>query len=206
MTVIFDFDGTLADTIHLIQRIYNEHAHEFGAEQIQESEFSYLRSLGYKKALKAKKLRWRSLPRLVMFIRREMNQHMGEVQPYEGIVPLVQELRDNGIRIGILTSNSAETVRAFLDTHTFPVFDFVVSEKTIFGKEKALKRIMERHQIGRSEVVYVGDEPRDVASCKKAGIRVIGVTWGLGGPEMMQGSKPDLLVNTVAELRAALIN
>jgi len=205
LTVIFDFDGTLADTIDLIIRVYNEHADEFGSDRVVASELPSLQKKGYKKALKAKKLRWRVLPKLIMTVRREMIQHMHEVKPYKGIKDVLEGLKYDGISIGILTSNDDALVREFLESHNFPVFDFVVSEKTIFGKDKALKRIMERHELERSRVVYVGDEPRDVSASKKAGVKVIGVTWGLGGVPGMESSRPDVTVATVTELKGAIL-
>lgn len=200
LTVIFDFDGTLANTVDLVARIYNEHAHEFGALPIDMNEISVYRKLGYKKAMKKAKIRWTILPRLVLFISREMKQHMDEVKPYPGIVEMLKELQKEGISIGVLTSNNAGLVNDFFDNNNFPQFDFIVSEKTLFGKEKALKKIIKRHDLPSHRVIYVGDEPRDITACKKAGIRVIGVTWGVGGKEGLSSTPPDWLVGTSDEL------
>ncbi len=204
LTVIFDFDGTLADTIGLVMRIYNEHAHEFGADTVDVSELTSLRKMGYRRALKAKHLKWHYLPKLVAFVRAEMRQHMAEVEPYAGIVTLLLGLKARRVTIGVLTSNDLALVQEFFDAHNFPAFDFVVSERTIFGKEKALARIMARHKLNKQNVVYVGDEPRDISASKKAGVRSVGVTWGLGGREMVEAAHPDILVSSVAELEAQL--
>lgn len=204
LVVIFDFDGTLADTIGLLLQVYNEHAHAFSADTVQMSEFTALRKMGYRRALKAKRLKWHHLPKLVAFIRKEMRQHMGEVKPYAGIVALLENLKDREVAIGVLTSNDLALVQEFFVAHQFPAFDFVVSERTIFGKEKALARILTRHGLDRQNVVYVGDEPRDVVASKKAGVTSVGVTWGLGGREMLESSYPDYLVDTVEELVSVL--
>lgn len=204
LTVIFDFDGTLADTIGLVIRIYNEHAHAFSAETVELSELTALRKLGYRRALKAKRLKWHHLPKMVALIRKEMRQHMVGVEPYAGIVPLLNQLKQRGVTIGVLTSNDLALVQEFFTVHGFPPFDFVVSERTIFGKEKALARILDRHELQRDAVVYVGDEPRDIIASKKAGIKSVGVSWGLGGREMLETAHPDTLVDTVDELSKAL--
>lgn len=199
-TVIFDFDGTLANSIDLVFRLYNEHVEQFGYLPLTKEEFPSLRRLGYKKAMKAKHIRYTMLPRIVVTIGREMRQHMDEVLPYDGIVEMLKGLRQNGFSIGVLTSNQASLVKEFFSKHNFPEFDFVVSEKTLFGKDKALKRILKRHGLHREQVIYVGDEPRDVVASHKAGIQVIGVSWGLGGVEGLQPAKPDVLVSTPQEL------
>ena len=161
-TVIFDFDGTLADTLELMLRLYNESTEEFGTLPVDINEVDELRALGYKGAMKQKKIRLTRLPKIVVHIIREMKQHMHEVSPHEGIIPMLQDLQNRGISIGVLTSNNAALVQDFFDTNGFPEFDFVVSEKTLFGKEKALRRIMKRHRLKKERVVYVGDEPRAV--------------------------------------------
>lgn len=204
-TVIFDFDGTLADTIGLVMRLYNEHAANFGSDPVDVSEFPTLRKLGYRRALKAKRIHWYVLPRLVAFIRREMRQHMHEVEPYDGIVDMLKALQSNGLSIGVLTSNDASLVQEFFTAHNFPAFNFVVSEKTIFGKDRALNKIVEIHKLDKDSVVYIGDEPRDITSSHKAGVKVIGVAWGLGGRELLEKSNPDLVVDTVAELQQSLL-
>lgn len=204
LTVIFDFDGTLADTIGLVMRIYNEHAHSFHAETVEQSELNALRKLGYRRALKSKHLKWHHLPKLVAVVRKEMRQHMGEVQPYPGVVQLLHELKKQNLIIGVLTSNDQALVQEFFTAHGFPVFDFVVSDHSIFGKDKALVKICSRHGYERQNVVYVGDEARDVIASKKAGIHSIGVTWGGGGREMLESARPTILVSTVDELNTAV--
>ena len=95
-------------------------------------------------------------------------------------------------------------MQEFLQTHHFPIFDFVVSEKTLFGKDKALRRIMKRHRLVREKVVYVGDEPRDVTACRKAGIKIVGVSWGFGGRQGLLATPPDVLIDTPTQLKAAI--
>ena len=204
-TVIFDFDGTLADTVSLMVGLYNKIGPEYGALPITEDEFDGLRTLGYKKAMKAKNIKIRMLPKIAMTVSKEMKLHMDDVKPYDGIVDTLKRLKARGINIGILTSNNAGLVHDFLDANDFPEFDFVVSEKTFFGKEKALRRIMNRHDIPKEQMIYVGDEPRDVVSSVKAGVRVFAVTWGLGGVEGLKKTPPDRLVSTPAELYDCVI-
>lgn len=141
-TVIFDFDGTLANSLDLVFKLYNEHAAQFGYIPLKLEEMPRLRRLGYRKAMRAKNIKMRMLPKMVLTISREMRQRMDEVEPYLGIIDVLKSLQKEGFSIGILTSNQAGVVTEFLKVHNFPEFDFVVSEKTLFGKDKALKRIL----------------------------------------------------------------
>jgi phosphoglycolate phosphatase len=80
-----------------------------------------------------------------------------------------------------------------------------VSEKTIFGKDKALKKIIKRFDLDREQVLYVGDEPRDVTASHKAGIQAIGVSWGLAGSEGFEVIVPDKIVHTPKELIETIV-
>ncbi len=206
--VIFDFDGTLANSISLAIRLYNEHATHFKVQEIHEEELPDLRKMvrehGYAKTLKSKGVRLSRMPSMVLTITREMRHHMAEVKPYAGIVKALQELKAEGYRLGVLTSNQEHLVREFLETHQYPLFDFIVSEKTLFGKDKALKKIMKKFALDTRGVVYVGDEPRDILASRKADISVIGVSWGLAGVDGLGKTPPDILVHKPSELVKAI--
>ena len=203
-TVIFDFDGTLANTLELVARIYNEHHKEFGSQPIDMSELATYQKLGYKKAAKKAGIKWYKIPKIIRTISHEMKQHMDEVEPFPGVIALVGKLQKEGVSVGVLTSNSHELVTDYFASQKFPEFDFVVSEKTLFSKEKALRNIIEHRELDPQRVVYVGDEPRDVTSCHKAGIRVIGVDWGVGGVEGLTPVKPHSIVHTTKELHSEI--
>jgi len=205
-TVIFDFDGTLANSVDLIFRLYNEYAEQFRYSPVTWEEIPALRRMSYAKAMKVKGVKARRLPKILLTLSKEMHSRMDDVLPYDGIVDILLELQKQGISIGVLTSNQAPLVNSFFKKHGFPAFDFVVSEKTIFGKDKALKRIIKRFGLDSSQIIYIGDEPRDVVASRKAGVRVIGVSWGIAGLEGFEKASPDLLVHTPAELLSAITN
>lgn len=205
-TIIFDFDGTLADSISLAIRLYNSHLGEFKSLPVQMSELPELRKLGYKKAMKAKNIKARSLPKLIVTLKKEMRESMDEVQPCPGVVGVLKRLKKDGFALGILTSNQTELVNEFLKVHKFPEFDFVVSEKTLFGKEKALRKILKHYELKNSQVIYVGDEPRDVTASRKAIISVIGVSWGLAGRVGFRKNQPDKLVDSADELYESILS
>lgn len=204
-TVIFDFDGTLANTLDLVARIYNEHHGDFGSLPIDMKDLPRYQKLGYKKAMKELRVRWTVLPKLAVTIGREMKQHMDEVDPYPGVIKMLYSLQEQGVSIGVLTSNDETVVQEYLDKNGFPEFDFLVSERAIFGKDKALKRIVKRYDLDTSRILYVGDEPRDVSSCHKAGINIIGVSWGLGGVDGLTPLKPNKIVHNSKELHEEIL-
>jgi phosphoglycolate phosphatase len=199
-TIIFDFDGTLANSVDLMIDLYNSHASEFSYLPVEREEFPKLRRMGYAKAMRYKKIKARRLPKIVSVLSKEMRNSMHNVEPYNGIVEVLKELQTEGFSVGVLTSNQAALVEDFFVKHKFPNFDFVVSEKTIFGKDKALRKIIKRYSLDKNNILYVGDEPRDIVASHKAGVRAIGVSWGLASIEGFESIVPDALVHTPKEL------
>ena len=70
----------------------------------------------------------------------------------------------------------------------------------LFGKGKALKRILRAERLTRADVLYIGDELRDVEAAKKAGVKVAAVAWGFHTAELLRSGSPDYVVRDVSEL------
>ena len=75
------------------------------------------------------------------------------------------------------------------------LFEFVYSESSLFGKHVVLKRMCSKQNIDPLEVVYVGDEDRDIIAAKKVKIKIIAVTWGFNSKAKLSKEKPDYLVD-----------
>ena len=202
-TVIFDFDGTLADTLELAVRTYNQFAPDFKSKPIQVSEIPALIKIGYWRAARAKHIRWTVIPKLIMTVSHAMKKHMHEVKPYPGIVGAITKLKTQGYTIGVLTSNQIDLVNEYFKMNKFPDFDFVASEKSLFGKDKALKKIIRARAVSREDIIYVGDEPRDISASRRAGVKFIGVSWGVAGRDGFS-VEPDRLIDSADNLVAAI--
>ncbi len=199
-TIIFDFDGTIANTIPLALEIYNELAPKMHSLPVSEDEFPRLRKLSYKKIIKEKKLNWLRLPWLLRIVPKKMLENVHSIKAYPGVKEVIGRLLAEGYQVGVLSSNNAVLLNKFFMINEFAEFSFVDTERSIFGKDKALKKLFKKFHLNHKDVVYVGDEPRDVVACRKAEVRVIGVTWGLGGHDGFASAKPDVFVDTAEEL------
>ena len=67
-----------------------------------------------------------------------------------------------------------------------------------------MRKILARYGLSNNQVLYVGDEPRDVVASHRAGIQVVAVSWGLGGKEAFEKTIPDVLVDTPSELLSVI--
>lgn len=199
-TIVFDFDGTIVDTLSVMVKISNRIADHYGYRRVPVEDIPMLREKRPSEVLRYLGISSFKLPIVVRRMRCEMNKEMVRLQMHIGIREMLVNLRNKGYVLGILTTNSRENVTEFLKNHDLQFFDFVYSGRSVFGKSWLLKKIMKEKTISHDDSIYVGDEIRDVEAAKKAQIRVIGVTWGYNTKAALEKSKPDYIVEKPEDL------
>ncbi|MBV6713896.1 HAD-IA family hydrolase [Paenibacillus chitinolyticus] len=202
--LIFDFDGTIVDSKGLAVQLFNELAVKFGGRRIEEAEIGRLSGLSVPDRLKALHVPLFKLPALLLEAKRNYKQAAVSLQPADGMKELLLALKEQGRTMGILSSNTAENIRHFLDLHGLEMFDFVHSATNLFGKDKAIRGMLRAHSLPADRIIYVGDELRDVEACRRAGVRAAAVTWGFDSEELLAGAGPDYVCRTPEQLAAVL--
>jgi len=199
-TLVFDFDGTIADTLGETRRIYNILAPDYGLREVGEHELDHLRHLSLKELVKHLKIpKWR-VPALIARGTGLMRGNINNLQLIPGVGEVLTELRRHVKSFGILTSNATPNVDIFLRNHGLrSEFDFISSTSKLTGKAKHLRAIRKTFSLPGPEMLYVGDELRDVKASQKAGIPVAAVTWGFNSRESLAAEKPNHLFDFPAE-------
>lgn len=200
-TYIFDFDGTLADTLDLFIEEYNAIAVLWRLPLITPKEKEVLRMESPHVLLKRYKIPLYTLPRLVLKLRATLQEKIDQIQIPKERVQVIRALKAGGKTLGILTSNSRENVEAILKRHGLAdAFGFILTGKHVFGKDRTLKKFLKSRGVKGKDVCYIGDEIRDVEAAKKAGVISVGVTWGFNKKEALNSAKPDHLVEKPQDL------
>ena len=200
--IAFDFDGTIADTLGEMQKILNEMAPDFGFRQVNSEEMPRLRQMSMKELLKELGVSKLQVPKLLTRGLRMLNLRIDRVEMIEGMKETLIELQPKVEHFGILTSNSSENVELFLKYNGLDhLFQFISSKSKLSGKAKHLKSILRTFSLEPDEMLYVGDELRDVNACQKVGIPIAAVTWGFNAKEALVKSKPDFLFDDPQQLR-----
>lgn len=199
--IIFDFDGTIADTVDALVNIANRLAIEFNYIQITPEELRMLRNLTSREIIKYAGISIFKIPFLVKKVKSELKDKIHELKPIDGIQEALIELKNQGQRLGIITSNSQDNVTEFLKINNLDnLFEFIYSGVTIFGKTTIINNVLRQKQLKPHEVIYVGDETRDIEASKKANIKVVAVTWGFNCYEVLSKQNPNFLINHPSEL------
>jgi HAD superfamily hydrolase (TIGR01549 family) len=198
--IIFDFDGTLADTIDILLSITNRLSAEFGFKSATKEELAQLSNLNSWQILQYSGISIFKFPLLIRRLKAELHSEILHIQLFPGIKEVLLELKKRGFQLGIITSNSRENVLAALTKNGLPdTFTFIYSGST-FGKHKVINKWLRIENINPEKVVYVGDEVRDIDAAKKTGIKVIAVGWGFNSPQALAAQNPNFLIERPQEL------
>ena len=132
-TIIFDFDGTIADTQRYLVDIANRLADEFHFKKIDSADIDKLRKMTAFQACRHLNIKPLSIPFIYKRAKEEYYKTLHEIRPFEGVREIIMEIKKLGHKIGILSSNSVKNVQSFLTLHRYDFFDFVHSTSKIVG-------------------------------------------------------------------------
>jgi phosphoglycolate phosphatase len=202
-TLIFDFDGTLADTFFIAKDIYRTLAR--GRRPTDEAEIEILRGLSAREVIQHVGARWWQVPYIAWYARREVKRRRAEVKPIAGIAPVVEALHKAGHRLYIVSSNSTRNVQHFIEEAGLGAyFDGVYGGVGLFDKAAAIRKITLHEHVDAADAFYIGDEARDVEAARRAQMPCISVTWGYNNLTGLNRVQAQTIVDTPQELLAVI--
>lgn len=198
--VIFDFDGTLADSRAVFLSVYNQLAQKRGYTQIGTDDLQHLRTLTISERCRHLGVPMYYIPFLAAEFLSFYKKQLHHIKLYEGIRELLLALGSRGIETAIISSNSESNIKAFLSLNRIDSIRKIHCSRNIFGKEKLIRHFLKRNALSADNILYVGDETRDIEACKKAGVKVAWVDWGYDSLQMAAPLKPDYIVSAPGEI------
>jgi phosphoglycolate phosphatase len=203
--IIFDFDGTVADTFDTIVDISNRLALEFGYKQAAPDEIEQIKNLSSREIIRQSGVSIFKLPFILRRLKNELNNEIHRLNPLPGMREALEELKIKGYILGIITSNDRENVTLFLEKNKLKeLFEFIYSGATIFGKSRVINRFLNQANLAPEEVIYVGDETRDIEAAKRSKIKMIAVSWGFNSKTVLAKHNPDFLIHHPNQLMQAI--
>lgn len=198
--VIFDFDGTIADTFDAAFVILNKLADEFGFRRLEAAELEKARDMRTRQLMKFLKIPMSRMNAIARRGSEEIRARMPEIQPLAGVPGLLRELHAAGYELGMVTSNSEDNVRMFLQKFDLDLFVFIRSSSKLLGKAHELRVLMKTRRVAAKDILFVGDETRDIEAAKKAGIPMAAVTWGYNSVHSLEAMKPEFVFDKPSDL------
>ena len=205
--VVFDFDGTLADTEEKTFNIYNDMAEKYKYRKITKEELQHIKNLHIKEIMEIVDIPFYKLPRVLSEGQKRMRATMEDIRAF---YPEIKTFMDDLTQIteyrGILTSNIEKTVQSFLRHYRLEEdIDFIMCS-ALLSKEKKIKKVLKKYDLKKEELLYVGDETRDIESCHRAGVDVVAVKWGYNTPKALERCNPTYMVDHTTDILTIVRN
>jgi phosphoglycolate phosphatase len=202
--VIFDFDGTLADSFPWFASVLNGVADRYRFRRVEEHEVAHLRTLGARQIMAHIGLPTWKVPFVAQTLRRMAARDAHAIQLFPGVASLLPELAAHGATLGIVSSNSEALVRRVLGPAAAHVQHYDCGA-SMFGKRRHLRRILARTGVERTATIYIGDELRDQEAARAERLDFGAVAWGYTSAATLAAAAPSALFADVGDLAARLL-
>lgn len=197
--IIWDFDGTLADTLKIALRVFNELAEAHGFLPIKNTHA--VRDMSLSQFLKIHRVRMHQVPGTFTALLGRLRHERQSIRLNEGIAETVHAIRTAGIRQVVVSSNDPITISDCLQRHgVSDCFESVHGTSRLFGKSGTIQQVTASHGLSAGQALYVGDEIRDIEAARAAGSASAAVTWGLNSEAALRTADPTHVIHAPAEL------
>lgn len=129
-------------------------------------------------------------------------------RPYEGIVELLQSLKEEGIRCAVVSNKADYAVKALSDIHFRGLMEASVGEMEGIARKPApdeVDEVLRLTGVDRKKAVYIGDSEVDIETARNAGMDCIAVSWGYRDRWMLEASGAKVIVDNVEQLKHLLL-
>lgn len=200
--VVFDFDGTLADSFLVAMNVFCEVARR---EPMPREDISRLRGMGMRRLLHELGIPLWRVPFLVWRVRRMMHTQVGHIELVPGMAEAVGTLSRKH-RLYVLSSNSAENIRYVLEHFGIAdCFADIYGNAQPLRKYRNLRKLIRENNLDAGKVWYAGDTTGDIEAAHRAGVKSMAVSWGYNNIAALERHHPEVLVFSPEELVAHFI-
>ncbi len=200
-TLIFDFDGTIADTFTPTMEILSQDFKKWGDRFNKKETIKDLRQMSITEIVQIVPGGWWKFAYLLYKAKLYLRRNFNHLEAYPGIVYVLQSLAQNNYPLYIVTSNNKKFVQKFLDHYGLGhIFTQIIPTKGLFNKAKTLTKVIDKYQLSPRHTYYIGDEIRDVQACHKANLKIISVGYGFNSLEGINRFRPDYTVKKPMQL------
>ena len=213
-TVVFDLDGTLLDTLGDLAGSVNYALRKHGLRECSLQEVRSFLGNGIVRLMQnavKNAVEGVAFEEVFQTFRSHYLEHcLDTTQPYPGILPMMEKLRESGVKIAIVSKKLHPAVQELNRRFVADLVTSAVGESETVRRKphpdgvlKALEELGSRPE----EAVYVGDSEVDWETARQAGLRCVLVLWGFRDEDFLRGlpgvqaylKSPDDLLRVVTE-------
>jgi len=184
--VIFDFDGTLADSFRWFVNTINSVAKRFRFKPLDLKRLEEFRGCSARQMMAHAELSMWKLPRVTREMRRLMTERIDEIRLFDGVGTVLKNLDAARVNVAVVTTNAKENVLRVMGADNAALVGHFGCGASLFGKRAKFKAAVMASGVAPEDVLCVGDEIRDAEMAAALGLDFAGVSWGYTRPDVLQ--------------------
>lgn len=210
--VLFDMDGTVLDTLGDLAAAVNHTLREFSMPERSIAEVAAALSNGAAYLIAhtvpagtPKELTDKVLAAYAPYYDAHCDILTG---PYDGIVPLMQKLRERGVKLAVISNKQDTAVKPLAEKYFPGLLEIAVGESAEVRRKPnpdAVLAALCHIGVEREEAIYVGDTEVDLQTARNAGMECASVDWGFRTREQLVEIGAEHIFDTVQELEEYLL-
>lgn len=197
--IIFDFDGTIANTEEASYKVYEQMTSIYGVPQMSRDELKAYKKKPLKQRIKETGIPYYLLPKIMSESQSKLTQFMKDAFPFDGIPFLIEQL-SKVYQLVVVSSNNKKIIKKFLKDHELDVFEKVYGGAALFGKAAMIKKAIKKMKSKVKKTIYIGDETRDYHACQELKLDMISVSWGYEDKEVLEKEQLPYIADTPEQL------
>ena len=198
--IIFDFDGTLADSFSFVASLMDEIAARHNVPRVSPEQMRHFMRLDMMETLRSNHMPLWKVPAITADVRSRMASEIDRIQLFDGIDQMLQGLSARGKQLAVVSSNATGNVRKVLGEQNTALIQDFEGGVSIFGKEPKIRRVVQRLSANPTATLYVGDEIRDIKAAHQAGVACGSVGWGYTDVDALEALSPELVFHKVDDI------
>lgn len=202
--VVFDFDGTLADSFPWFCGVLNEVAARYRFRQVGTEEIETLRGMGASAIVRRLGIPSWKLPLVTRHMKALAARDIAGIPLFPAIAPMLGELARCGVPLAIVSSNAEANIRRVLGPDLADGIGRYACGASLYGKARRLKAVIRSAGVTAAATLYVGDETRDHEAAKAAGCDFAAVGWGYTRADALAVLGPAFRFSEPADILTAL--
>ncbi len=177
--LVFDFDGTLANSASWFRSILPDLSQRFGFRCPDEDELEVLRHKPPREVMRILKIPGWRLVFIAVYVRKRAAK-AGAFPLFDGVPEVLRAIAAKGVRIAVVSSNAEGSVRRALGPELSALVTSWSCGAGLFGKAKHFRDVLRETKVAPARALSVGDEIRDIDAAREVGLKTAGVAWGFG--------------------------
>lgn len=209
---LFDLDGTILNTVKDLQQSINHCLERYNYPLKTEAEVASFMGNGIRRLCELA-VPCNTETKIIDEVFEEFNKYYAVhcndyTKPYDGIIDIVNKLKENGVIVTVVSNKADYAVQPLLKSHFNGVFEYGVGLKEGIRKKPypdSCNEIINKYKIDKKDTVYIGDTEVDIATAKNAGIDCVSVSWGFRSRKELIDAGASLIIDDVDELLGVIL-